>query len=94
MRKRSIKVIRLAEQKFTDLIWFRKHYILQKMRQAGLVQVEPEIWEDSEKTAAMIACKYPTGELYPPNEFEWGIMNGKLSALRWMLGANWDMLEV
>jgi hypothetical protein len=25
--------------------------------------------------------------------FDWGMMNGKLSALRWVLGDDWDMLD-
>jgi len=26
-------------------------------------------------------------------DFEWGMINGKLSAIRWMLGEEWDMLD-
>jgi predicted nucleic acid-binding protein len=29
----------------------------------------------------------------PYTDFEWGMINGKLSALRWMLGDEWDMLD-
>lgn len=27
------------------------------------------------------------------DDFEWGMINGKLSALRWMLGGDWDVLD-
>ena len=29
----------------------------------------------------------------PWTDFEWGMINGKLSAIRWMLGDEWDMLD-
>lgn len=31
--------------------------------------------------------------LGPWNDFDWGMLNGKFSALRWVLGDKWDMLD-
>ena len=37
--------------------------------------------------------QYGNESLSPRSAFEWGMINGKLSAIRWMLGVEWDMLE-
>jgi hypothetical protein len=39
-----------------------------------------------------VAETYPAEELGPYTDFEWGMLNGKLSALRWVLGDEWDFL--
>jgi hypothetical protein len=46
----------------------------------------------------LAAMKKTEEELGPDNvgpwdDFEWGMINGKLSALRWVLGEEWDMLD-
>jgi hypothetical protein len=37
--------------------------------------------------------KYGRENLGPYTKFDWGMMNGKLSALRWVMGDEWDMLD-
>jgi hypothetical protein len=45
------------------------------------------------EAAKGVEKRYPKGELGPWTDFEWGMLNGKLSALRWVLGDDWDMLD-
>ncbi|MEE4336824.1 PIN domain-containing protein [Pseudomonas alliivorans] len=51
------------------------------------------IWEGM--LAAMRSAEEELGAeaLGPWTDFEWGMINGKLSAIRWMLGDEWDMLD-
>ncbi|WP_206934430.1 PIN domain-containing protein [Roseococcus thiosulfatophilus] len=51
-----------------------------------------EVWDGMLAAMKEAEARYP-GELGPWTDFEWGMLNGKLSAIRWMLGDEWDMLD-
>ena len=58
----------------------------------------PEVVVDTVWNSALKAAKKTEEEvgrdlLGPWNDFEWGMINGKLSAIRWVLGDEWDMLD-
>ena len=55
--------------------------------------IQRDIWDGALKSAAKVEKKYGLENLGPWNDFEWGMINGKLSALRWVLGDEWDMLD-
>ena len=53
---------------------------------------------DSVWAMALAAAKKTEAEvgvenLGPWSDFEWGMLNGKLSALRWAMGSEWDFLD-
>lgn len=54
-----------------------------------------EVWEGAKRAAAAARKRLGPGvDGYGPyTDFEWGMINGKLSALRWVLGDEWDMLD-
>ncbi|WP_425993127.1 hypothetical protein [Brevundimonas sp. TWP2-3-2] len=51
-----------------------------------------QAWEGALAAAKKIETRR-ANDLGPWTDFEWGMINGKLSALRWMLGDHWDMLD-
>ena len=57
------------------------------------IKVDPESWKSALKAAEMVEEEYGIENLGPHSDFEWGMLNGKLSALRWVVGLEWDMLD-
>ncbi|MEQ1685206.1 MAG: PIN domain-containing protein [Burkholderiaceae bacterium] len=50
------------------------------------------IWKGALKARAKAQRTLGEGNYGPYSDFEWGMINGKLSALRWALGEDWDEL--
>ena len=55
--------------------------------------IRRDVWEGALKAAREVERRYGKKKLGPWDDFEWGMVNGKLSALRWALGDEWDMLD-
>jgi len=55
--------------------------------------IADDIWKGALKSAKNAERKLGTGNYGPWSDFEWGMINGKLSALRWALGDEWDQLD-
>jgi hypothetical protein len=95
--------------KFVDQVWYNRHQIWNEKLQSGEaklidngedrgkdpfgLRIHRGVWEGAERAARNKEEQYGLSELGPWNDFEWGMINGKLSALRWVLGDDWDMLD-
>lgn len=90
---RTLKEVLEAENMFFDKIWFDRHLSLEYRIEQGIEDVNPEIWKSAMEAARKVIEKYGEENLGPYSDFEWGMLNGKLSALRWVLGCEWDMLD-
>ena len=91
--RRSEDHILDALEALFDKVWYDRHMLLQHQVEAEGIPIDPEIWKGALEAAERIRTKYGQGELGPRTDFEWGMLSGKLSALRWVLGDDWDMLD-
>lgn len=76
-----------AEQEFFDRIWYERHQMLSHEGwDAGILHA-------AEAAAEEVRERWGAENLGPYDDFEWGMISGKLSALRWVLGYEWDFLD-
>lgn len=106
---RTLAEIVSAIDQLTDKVWYDRHQLLKQRIEEGKIalvdretfsgathvdrSIQRDIWQSALKGAIMVEKKYGVKNLGPWSEFEWGMINGKLSALRWVLGDDWDMLD-
>jgi hypothetical protein len=86
LEPRTFADLQKAETMLYEQVWFSRH-------QAAKQNYEPGILRESEKYAASIIAKHGHENLGPWTDFEWGMISGKLSAIRWTMGYEWDMLD-
>ena len=90
---RTEKEVYSALERFVDQIWYNRHQGLKKRVAKKEVTIAPDIWKGALAAAKQIETKYGEESLWHESDFEWGMLNGKVSALRWLTGDDWDMLD-
>lgn len=89
---REVKQIVDAASELCDKVWYNRHLCLREKIEAGEESVDEEVWKGALISAEAMRLKYGDASLGPYDDFDWGMINGKLSALRWVLGEDWDEL--
>lgn len=90
-------------------VWYNRHQVLLEQIEEGRVKVveketfppkdplnrpiQRDVLESARASAVKVEERFGAKNLGPWSDFEWGMLNGKLSALRWVLGDEWDMLD-
>lgn len=90
---RSLQAILKAEEEFFDKIWYDRHMQLMERYKADKTTFDPQVLKGAFAAAERKRKQYGAKNLGPWSTFEWGMLNGKLSALRWVLGSEWDFLD-
>jgi PIN domain len=106
---RGLTEILEAEDLLFHQVWYNRHWGLRAGVEEGRIKVVDEetyprrpgapetiqrnVWKGALRAARRVESRYGEKNLGPWDDFEWGMINGKLSALRWALGDDWDMLD-
>lgn len=91
---RTLDEILGAEQEYFDKVWYVRKLILEeKIERGESAPLMPEIAEQAHAAMRAIEDRYGVDNVGPWSDWEWGFVNGKLSALRWVLGSEWDFLD-
>ena len=106
---RPLSEIMEAEYLLFQQVWYNRHWNLRIEIDEGRHHAVSEkdysrnpyrndqtldsIWEKALAAAKRTENEVGLDNPGPWNDFEWGMINGKLSAIRWILGDDWDMLD-
>lgn len=104
---RTFSEILEAENILEQKIWYNRHKNSEYYIETGKIRliergefdikaaqgtIVKDIWEGALQAAQKVEDKYGKENLIF-TDFDWGMLNGKLSALRWVIGDDWDNLD-
>lgn len=91
---RTLAEILAAEREFFDKVWYVRKLILEEKIEAN--EHEPlssAMQARVDEAMRAIEDRYGPDSVGPWDDWGWGFVNGKFSALRWVLGSDWDFLD-
>lgn len=104
---RSFSEILEIEKELEQKIWYNRHKYREHLIETGKIKlidredfdiktskgnIIKDIWEGALESAKKVEDIYGKENLLF-DDFNWGMINGKLSALRWVIGDEWDNLD-
>jgi hypothetical protein len=90
---RRLDEILEAEQEFFDRIWYQRSLAHESRRET--TEEMESLLRVTGPSRRRVEEKFEGADNLgrPYDDFGWGMLNGKLSALRWVLGSEWDFLD-
>jgi PIN domain len=91
---RGLDEILAAEKELFDKVWYERSM---RHDRELIAEGKRDVLEEHQRIAAAgrerVEKTYGVENLGPFDAFDLGMLNGKLSALRWVLGSEWDFLD-
>ena len=78
-----------------EKVWYDRHQVnMQNVRRKKEKNPQSiKFIKFGEKAAKKLEKKYGKKNLGPYTKFGWGMLNGRLETLNWVLGEDWGMLD-
>ena len=90
--RRNDNAIQETYNKLSDLVWWSRHQLrLQKINSGVEILAEKQkpLLAQAKRKATQIEKQYGIENL-KCNSINWGLLHGRMSALSWVMGAEWD----